>query len=449
MPMRAYLDTNLLMEFRDIREHAWEKFLGVDGVILVLTHVVFEELQTLKDKPGMPRKKRERAGELIRRFERELFPPAEETPPATVPVRDHVELAYDGRSAPPEIFAQHSLDSAQLDARLVAAAIAAKASGEEVCLVSGDAGPRLLGRGLKLRVHEPPDEWRIPSEPDEVEVENRKLRRELETYQKASPKLDLQLDAGGNILRYTLPKPRPDDDEEFVKSYVEGLRAAHDLAESMSFKMEYLVGGVAAGEKARYERQLEEFFANAALVIPKAIRYRNWLDLYIPIDLSIANHGSKPAEAIRVDLEFPSLHSLHTEFPLKERPVLPAMPRRPRSITETIMGSQLQAHALLTPSAIAFPREDFGLNRIAWEIDGAFASLEIDNLRHTDTEDLPTLYVRLPDYDQARSFGIKYAVHAHNLPTPESGTIHVKIERGDNPSKLQLERDDDDDKDDD
>lgn len=441
--VRAYLDTNVLMEFRDIREHAWEDFLGVDRVVLVIPHVVFEELQTLKDKPGLPRKKRERAGELIRRLERELFPSG--TTPATVPLRDHVELAYDRQSPAPAIFSEYSLDSAQLDARLVAAAIAAKTN-DDVCVVSGDAGPRLLARGAGLSVREPPEEWRIPPVPDEVEVENRRLKQELVVYQSAAPRLHLQLETGGNLLHHRLPKPRAEDDEEYVQSHVEALRGAYDLVDSsLSFRIEYAaLGGAGPGEMARYKRDLEQFLSDAALVIPKAIRYRNRLDLYIPINLSIVNNGSKPAESVRVDLKFPALHSPEAAFPIEKRPTLPARPRQPRPMLDTIMGlSHLNSHAAMLAIAPTFRDLELGFGQISWEIDGTSASVEIGGLRHTDTAALPELFVRLPGYDQAKSFGITYQVHAHNLPMPESGTIHVKIEQGDSPSRLQLEQDED------
>ena len=440
--LRVYLDTNVLMEFRDIREHAWEKFLGVESVILVIAQVLFEELQKLKDKPGLPRKKRQRAGDLIVRLERALFP--SDKSPLTVPLRDHVALAYDGQSPPAEIFAQHFLDSAQPDDRLVAAAISAERSGSAVWLVSGDAGPRMLARGIGLHVREPLEDWRRPIEPDEVEVENRELKRQLAAYQAAAPKLDLQLQIGGNVLRYTLPKPRVDDVEEYTQRYVEMLRGTHDLVENTTPRamIAALGGGPGPGEMARYTEELERFFSEVALTIPKAIRHQNWLDLYIPINLSITNSGSKPAESVRIDLEFPPLHSPQTTFPLKERPTLPARPRPPLSMMETIMAvPDFSRSGLLSTSALGMV--DWDLNKVDWQIDGTSVSVEVGGIRHTDTENLPQLFVRLPEDFEANGFAIEYQVHAHNLPKPEEGEIHIKVERGSQYTKLQLERDPD------
>lgn len=449
----AYLDTNALLEFRPARDLDWRRLLGAERVVLMISPVVVKELQKIKDGgSGIPRKKRQRAGDLLKRLE-DLLHPYPDAPSGPSDVREGVTMVYDRDAIPPEVFSTYRLDNTLSDDRLVAGLLRGRDSGRRVCLVSNDAGPRLTAKAHRLRAFDLPDDWRVKDEPDPLEAENLELKKKLHAYESRAPKLSLRLADGGAVLRYTVPKPRLPI-EEHVQRQLEGLRSLHRLRDCMGTSvaekiLESFHGAPSKEAIEKYTRDLANYLDDAERLLPAIIAHRNLLDLYVPVvAVTISNDGSQPAEHVRVVLRPPDGLKLKTHLPDKEPTKLPEPPKRPRSARAELIGSRRDSLGIMAIPGNIMPNISRALfahrepESPYWAAEGAQVAISTGTIRHATRHNLPLVYLVLPSNEPARSFHMDYELHAYNIAPPVKGQIHIVLDQGDRHSPLQLREED-------
>ena len=59
-------------------------------------------------------------------------------------------------------------------------------------------------------------------------------------------------------------------------------------------------------------------------------------------------------------------------------------------------------------------------------------------LRHAMSETLPRLFIVLPSYEAAVPLHLDVEVHAYNVASPVRVQLHVRVEKGIEPSPLEL-----------
>jgi hypothetical protein len=443
-PLYAYLDTNALLEFRSPRDLDWNALLQEQHVILVITPVVTEELQRIKDGAArdVPRRKRQRAGDLLKTLEQTLFPNDTQNP-EIVPIKTGVALHFDDRAVSQSIFANNSLDATLADARLVAAVIAGRDAQRRVCLVSNDAGSRWQAKNRGIRALDLPNDWRVKDELDPTEVELRDAKRKLLAFESRAPRLALKATSGASFLRHELPKPRGPLVEQ-VDGHMQMLRQSYShYGEDLSARLGGLARGLVLGapgqhEIDRYNQDIDAFLAEAERVLPDIIAFQNERDLYLPLrNLAVTNQGTQPAEEVRVVLSAPSGVAMTTAPPTDGRPRFPAPPPRPRSYLEQVrdLGTGTSLNRL--------PRYDFQESlslEPTWEHEDDKAAISIGTVRHHDQRMLPTIWFKAESYEKASGFSLVCELHAYNLPTPVADRFDVQLVKGAHMSRLDLER---------
>src|SRR5664280_168504 len=190
------LDANSLMHFQRPDQIDWPAMLKCRSVSLIITPVLLREIEDQKV-TNRSRKLRDRAQAvvaLIANFiENEGHPE----------IRKGVTLSF-VRHSPLIDFAKHKLLHSIFDDELIATAIEYQAENDcRVAIFTADTGLRLKLPAHKLRPVIPPEELRLPDEPDELEKENSKLKTELARHQNRLPRLQFTFIDGAS--RYRLP----------------------------------------------------------------------------------------------------------------------------------------------------------------------------------------------------------------------------------------------------
>lgn len=444
-PLYAYLDTNALLEFRPPRDLDWNELVGEKQVVLVVSPVVIEELQRIKDGAlrDMPRRKRQRAGEILKSLERDLFPDDAE-PASIVRLNDRVGIKFDGRAVANAVYADNALDPKVDDARLVAAMIAGREAGQRVCLVANDAGARWQAKSRGIKAFDLPDEWRVKDEPDAAEAELRDAKKKLAAFESRAPKLTLRTRAGDKFIRHELPMPRLPLAEQ-VDGYMDLLRFSYahygeGIAAQMGGFARAVFAPPASGEVERYNKRVDAFLEKAEKALPEIIAFSNELDLYIPFGgIVVANDGTQPAEKVRLVLRPPPNVTIMLARPTDERPRFPDPPEGPKSIFDAIGTAAAFAdfRTSVIPS-VRFRAPPISLNP-EWEMKDAEASISIGTLRHHDVDGLPPIWLKVASHDGDGGFSLEYELHAYNLPKPVTERFHVEIARSSRMRRLDLE----------
>jgi len=437
--IRAYLDTNTLLEFRDFTELDWPTILNEREVVLVIAHTVISELQEIKDRAGFPRRKRERAGRLLRTLEGLVFPDPS-TPNQPHHVRPGVRVEYDRTPSSEELFKAHHLDRQTGDGRLVAAVIAATEAGHRACIVTNDFGARFIAKGAGVTAFDMPEEHRLPDEPDATELENRELKRKVAALGMRIPKLSLKLGTSAAFITRTLHAPR-EPVEEHTERHAEALRLMH-AEDSIFLKMNRtpaLAMPVSPSEIARHEKEMKQFLSEAPAFIRARIEHRNLVDLYLEFsDLEVVNDGSAPADNIEFVVRVPSGLSIRSRLP-KRPPPLPDPPAAPQSLFEfsSALPMKFMAHNLVVSRA--WRRDERPVLRTSK--DKTQGRVRLGGIRHgAEPLVIPKFYIRLESFERAKSFSFEYEIHCDNLPTPVRGDVGVRLEKTDRLSPLRLEK---------
>ncbi len=418
--LHAYLDTNVFLNFKDIRNRPWSDVLGTAEFVLVVPLVVLDELQGKKDNTTHSKRMRERAARALKFIEDSA---GLGSPSTIVP---GVSLLFDASAAPRELFDTHHLDDRLGDGRLLAAVLNARARGEHVCLVTNDAGPRMLARAKGVEAFNLPEEWRHTEEPDERDEEIRRLKLELAAYENRAPRLRVAFFGGETRLEHKVPRLRGDvaatAREEMLK-----LETKH--REHVGLTVEQLNRRMSASTWLRdAANDVHEFLKEAERILPRIVEFQNELDLLIPLKLQIENVGTAPAEDVHVDVLAPDGYSLRTRGP-ENRPFLPPSPSAP-------MRNPLTARDMGLLARVAPP--DFAPD---WEALGPNGKrLFVGLVRHQMCDVIERkLFVRVPS-DEASSFHLSVELRANHLPTPQQEKLHIILSRTGAHSKLRLHR---------
>lgn len=186
MPILVFPDTNILMEYKSIREIDWRKVLGVpeEEIGLVIAPQVTTELG--QHKSGKDARKRERAKRATRELER-----YEES--SEVPGRPGVIVILGSRPPSRKLLADHNLEWDDGDSHIIGSMhlVRKESPDARIVLVSDDVNHRQRAKGQRFEAVGLPEEYEQPSEPTQDELKLRKLEEQVRQYEDSRPKLRL------------------------------------------------------------------------------------------------------------------------------------------------------------------------------------------------------------------------------------------------------------------
>ena len=354
------LDSNSLLHFQRPDQIDWPAMLGCRSVNLVITPTLVRELEEEKVK-NRSRRLRDRAQAIVQWIANyiEINAPVE--------IRSGVRLII-VRHSPLLNFAEHKLSHAVSDDEFIAHAIEfERERGCHVTFFTADIGLRLKlpAHGFKALV--PPDDLKLPDEPDETEKENAKLKAELSRHTNRLPRLKLSFLDGST--KFSLPSQRLAVDE------IEA-GAPHGW-------------GTSQGAYDKYLRDFEKWKVAARSSTAFGIR--------------LANNGSAVATNISLELSFP-------DFVLAKE--LGPEPKVPNSLGLSHL------HSFEVPSDDA---PSYGERHDT-------ISFDITNLVHNRVFESDLVWLRFKGDELIKNFSVDYQITCVEIVDPIRGYLHFTVE---------------------
>lgn len=326
-----FIDTNLVLHFKPIDQIDWPAVTGYDECALVIAPILLKELEHQKIfNRGVAL--RGRAARMIDFLveKMQLPDPIELRPGTTLHFIDH-EPTLD--------FAENRLVREIQDDHYIASALEYYAgSGVMTFIASNDGGMALKLRARPIRNIRLAASFRLPPEVDAEQRELRDAKLQIARMQAQRPKLLVRFGGGGNRLairnsasladniptaaqirasnpRLPLPEEKPSKPFTGDISSIGGLRGSYGLGSRANV--------------ARYNDELEQFYAEYDRYLSDAAAWRERLRLTATIELELFNDGSQTATNVDVTLRFPPSVSFvrSRDFPKQpKRPLPPSTP---------------------------------------------------------------------------------------------------------------------------
>jgi hypothetical protein len=425
-----FTDTNLFEQFQPITDIDWLSLAGCDCATLLVPSVTIRELNEHKDGATRGRLKRRAAAALV-----QLRKYADQSAP--VKIRDGVFLEF--RENEPLIeFGSYHLDPQLNDDRLLASALALaleKGLGRDSVLVTtGDFGLELKAKSQQLIAPLAlPETYRLSPELDEEEKQIRELKCRLQRLEKAAPDLTLSFEGGSRFTKISISSLQSDQERE-PKEVLQRERSRRPFLQhtTPSPIMGWKFSSSQPEDIDKYNESLDTYFKKLEewLVMERASK--EWQLLTGELQFQLSNRGGAPGAGIHIDVHFPD------GFIVLGRTDLPKIPEKPRApvppdqrLLETFDTLRASLHAL------DFKTPDL---RVARPVNARLSSIkktnsyrvrfEMQQLKHTLTESLPSVCIHFPSIEEVAGFGVEYEIVASNYPEPFKGNLDIEVVKG-------------------
>ena len=222
------LDANALLHFQRPDQIDWLSMLKSRSVSLLVTPMLLHELEEQKVK-NRSRKLRERAQSIV------IWIASFMESETALEVRKGVTFTFI-RHSPQIDYPTHRLSRTVYDDEIIASAIEFKQEHScDVRIFTADTGLRLKLPAHGMRAIIPPDDLKLPDEPDEVERENAKLKNELNRHLHRLPRLEFAFLDGTSkfalpAMRAGIDKIKPEPPPQFGSYQYEYKSYVNDLA---------------------------------------------------------------------------------------------------------------------------------------------------------------------------------------------------------------------------
>lgn len=323
----------------------------------------------------------------------------------------------------------------------------------EVILVTADYGIHVIGkarrRNIQLLVM--PDEYKLPEEPDPAQKEIMDLRRQLAEERARRPKLSLVFDSGEPLAQFRIYPPISLPSEQILKQ-IEAVKKRHPKKElppstqgktvrevrqemqalGSPFNLASLLGPTRE-DVEKYNGELDKFYLRYEQYLELLNRHENSKHRTITLNIQITNTGTAPAEDLDLFLHFPDgFHVFVAERP----PKLPEPPQPP-AVPESHLSAMLKPTPVpYLPSTLSSrldlpdggPEPNVSAPYIQ-RTNSYDVEIQVGRVKHGIPESLRPLCIMFESYETASSFEIAYHILSANVPDPDTGTLHVIIEK--------------------
>jgi hypothetical protein len=374
-------DTNVFLHYEMFDAVDWSALVGGRSVVLCISRTVTKELEEKKYDQKLSSRKRDRVKKVSAKLDQYLEAGGAVRSGVRLLIVRHPEASSGGLNL------QHADDA------LVAAAYEYKLrNGCDARIASADVNLRNTARGLELALLTLPTTLELPPEPDDAEVELKRLRSENERLKSVPrPRLSLGFAGGSAVARLK----RPANELVELPPILVPEGASTDLEEAT-----FIVMGMPKElrtRQAKYRRAKAEFDRDMVLTFK--------------LELTLFNKGEAPARGVHLELTFPD-HTLVRE----ELPEAPKEPTWPNALFE-----MENSYARL--AMIHDPTD--------WDIGDAVVSTWRREVVHSLNCELPPLYVR-PHVGEkgVDNFQIQCRIVTSDPPTKDEFPLHIVYEDG-------------------
>lgn len=209
-------DTNIFIHRIDFEQIPWSKLVADKEVALVISDVVLEEVDKLKD--GPPGKKKDRARRISSKFA-DYF----------LRGKKNSQFSVLSATSPSSAFLmEHNLERACQDNVLLGTILNYEHFSESI-LISGDTNLLVKAQRHNVAFKMMPSEYNLVEEKSETEKELENCRQQLELLTNLYPKLNIVFDNGEDELIFEVPECR--NESELLAETLDKIKHEHPYIE--------------------------------------------------------------------------------------------------------------------------------------------------------------------------------------------------------------------------
>jgi hypothetical protein len=421
MTKYIFLDTNIYLHYKPVEQLSLERF-GTDCT-LVVPRVILGELNKHKDT---------HSSQNIRNRARSVCKIINQWSVAKS-VSGVFGFEFGIKTSSPQ---DHGLDSSSCDDRFLSDILEHPAALADKLLITNDSNLCLTAKHLGITVEELDDQFKLPIEPDPLEQENARLRRELDQLKNARPQLKIGLISDKSNLEvdanpvFLLEPDKTELTNEEIDRQVEEIRRSlggkyitpqQDHNSPMAL-LEIM--RVSTEDISKYHRRLDEYPAVYRKYLLKLREFK--CKPKCKFTIGIYNSGTAPAQNVDIYLHFPDGFELFEEEDVPHEPREPELPQKPEPMSELIRQSlhsnfhnvgRFMAPNIKSPSSFSMKRTK------SYDLSDSFHVI-----KHNERECLPELFLVFNSVETAKSFRCEYRVTVANLPEEIKGNINFQFQ---------------------
>ena len=440
----AILDTNTFLHYLSLEQIDWSDVFPGKQVVLFVCPPVIRELNKHKDAPRTA-KLRDRASAALRRLD------AWADSPSPVVLSNAVEIRFTIHDARID-FAAHHLVREIADDHLIAALIElqGEVSTSSVVLLTRDTGLKLKAKAHGFSAAALPDTALLPEDALLSEKRIKELEAQVRELENARPKLRLAFPGASDHLALRFQRAEILSDADIATRMAE-LRNQHpkmsasakttppsEGTQTMLYALlsgASQLGAVDPESIKKYNEGLDSFFTGYEKYLNKLAHFYAWESQTAAINLVLFNEGSKPADDVDIFMHFPDGFELFEEHEYNKEPEAPKAPAKPKSILEQardgipMAALGLDRYAYLPDlGPVRMPAGPSNVSGPKIKRTNSYdVKVHVERAKHGIEVALDVMYITFDPAAGARSFAIKYAIHASNLPTHVNGTLNVVV----------------------
>ena len=299
----VFPDTNVLLRGQPLKQIDWKAVLGADQVELVIARVVVDEVDKKKYDPKQSMQERARKANAQ----------LQEIQEAEGRVREGVRLALTFAELDSNELRSHGLLWDHGDDRLLGSALTHRGGDKtDIVIVSMDNGLLNRAASLGFKTMRLPEKYRVPTPPDPLEAENRRLLAEIDQLKASYPKLNFVFSTGNTEMTAEIPIQAPND---IALPYVREWSQARGRVIGASPIIGDPVNVGEASEATADETAAFWDFAQKQEAAEHAVAR------CIGVRFRLNNDSAQPAEAVRVFIELPpEVESFNPRIDFPEEP---------------------------------------------------------------------------------------------------------------------------------
>lgn len=413
-----FLDTNILLHYKPLREIDWKSVANAKAVRLVLCSPVLDELDDKKNDAKTAERARSAISQL-KQIER-----------AQGHVRNDVTL---------ELVSDDEEANGNRDAAIIRRVkdYCGEHEGQRMAVVSDDYNMGLRCKTKGVECIELDDQWRKPVE-DENARKARQLQEKLQRLENRLPELSVaafHTNQNGEQREFSQtlnPEvPAPDIERELVAVKQKWRKAAPPREPSTrGLAIGFLKQAYEPGEIARYNKDLEAFYEayrEYMLAVHEAEKERARSIIF---DLWLWNSGGQPASEIKVTVSFPDLFSKVLSKEKASWPSPPSPPDPPRGKYSAMLGLGKFRIPNITDRLRHLTLPDLHRNVSDPDIrrgSGYKVTVGVRSLMHKSGCNLGSFIATFNSWDVVRPFEAEYTIFVQELPDLTEGEILFRV----------------------
>lgn len=291
--MNIVLDSNVFLHYQWFEEISWKKELGCDDVTIVISSVVLDEIDKVKDEDKGKVQKRAKmvSGKLAGFF--------------LDGVQGKYIVKYIGFPyASDEEKQQHLLD--RNDNKILFSILKSGLPNGDVCVVSSDNSMLIKAKQYGFKVHRLDEKYRLKEELSKEEKEVRELKAELERLKNRLPKPELLFGDGSNHIE--IERTVPDDIDAIVRKEMTELRMEYPektIEDGQEIFMGQIYNTLTQEQVFAYNISRKDFFEKSEKKL-RLEAQRDDLDCrMVRVTIIVYNSGTAPTGKMTIFLQVP------------------------------------------------------------------------------------------------------------------------------------------------